>query len=284
MAKMSPLNIKKILCLSNIFLFSSVFGFATAVNADVEGIPFNSSFPTAQYPYAQAPDGCSGWTSTKQVRDNWGPVSFTGACNTHDKCYYTRGSNWNTCNERFYSDLRAACERDLRISTPLGKLPPDPVRLTACYQIATAYYGVVQGAVALGVFKEAQDKQRSYEEWVATIRNPSFSWSQAGAISGMACTRIYEEADPHAWSDNFLCAPSDIGMRWSQAGAIGGMKCTRIHEDADPHAWSDNFLCVPQSSPINFRWSQAGAIGGKKCLRVHEDADPHAWSDNYLCW
>jgi hypothetical protein len=166
-------SIKIFFNLSRIFLALGVFGFANVAYADVNGIPYNPEFPKAQYPYAQAPDGCSGWTSTKQVRDNWGSVSFTGACNTHDKCYYTLGSNWNTCNERFYSDLRAACERDLRISTPLGKLPPDPVRLTACYQIATSYYGVVQGAVALGVFKEAQDKQRKYEEWVASTRKLS---------------------------------------------------------------------------------------------------------------
>lgn len=111
-----------------------------------------------------------------------------------------------------------------------------------------------------------------------------FSWSQAGKISGMYCTRVYEDADPAPWGDNYLCSSNDIGMQWSQAGAISGMKCTRVHEDADPHAWSDNYLCVPPSSPINFRWSQAGAISGMNCTRVYEDADPHAWNDNYLCW
>jgi hypothetical protein len=212
MAKISLFNIKKILCLSNIFLFSSVFGFASAVNADVEGIPFNSSFPTAQYPYAQAPDGCSGWQSTKEVRDTWGSVSFTGACNTHDKCYYTRGSNWNTCNERFYSDLRAACERDLRISTPLGKLPPDPVRLTACYQIATAYYVGVQGGVASGVHKEAQDKQRKYEEWVASVKKSDgvFRLSN-GAIfftNGRDAYCTYQNMEHFSFAANKLLRPA----------------------------------------------------------------------------
>jgi hypothetical protein len=213
-------------------------------------------------------------------------------------CRAALGSNWNTCNERFFSDLRTACERDLRVpirrpvptlrdpsrTVIVGYGPPEPIALRQCYNLASGYYAGVQAGVLLDVFNEAQGKQKRYEQWVASIRNPSFSWSQAGKIPGMACTRIHEDADPHAWGDNYLCSPGDIGMRWSQAGAISGMKCTRIHEDADPHAWGDNYLCIPQSSPTNFRWSQAGAISGMKCVRIHEDADPHAWRDNYLCW
>ena len=146
------------------------------VRADIDGIPYNSEFPKAQYPYAQAPDGCSGWNDPKEVRDTWGPVSFKDACNQHDKCYYTVGSKWNTCNERYYSDLRTACERDLRtaVRNPItGKkyyLPPDPVRLSTCYGIATTYYSGVQVGVALDVFKDAQRKQKKYDEWVASVR------------------------------------------------------------------------------------------------------------------
>jgi hypothetical protein len=189
------MKIKNIFCLSNIFLFSIVSVHADPVQADVNGIPFNAQFEKAEYPYAQAPDGCSGWTSTRQVRDNWGPVSFTGACNTHDKCYYTLGSNWNTCNERFYSDLRAACERDLRTSVrvpaptlrdPLRTrrvdLPPDPVRLPPCYAIATSYYGVVQAGVAFDVFKDAQSKQKEYNEWIASIQSPQNGNIQEGSF------------------------------------------------------------------------------------------------------
>lgn len=149
----------------------------------MEGIPYNPDFPKAQYPYAQAPDACSGVTnrpdSNGEIRDTWGPVDFRGACNTHDTCYYRLGSNWNTCNERLYSDLRAACERDLRIAVrnPLngkkGYLPPDPIRLSACYTIATGYYAGVQAGVGVGVFRKAQDLQKRYEDWVATVRNSS---------------------------------------------------------------------------------------------------------------
>lgn len=112
---------------------------------------------------------------------------------------------------------------------------------------------------------------------------PNFRWSQAGAIPGLACVRIHEDADPHTWSDNFLCSNKNLGLRWSQVGAIAGMRCTRIHEDADPAPWGDNFLCAPSNAPYTLSWSQAGTIPGKACTRIHEDADPHAWGDNFLC-
>ncbi|WP_445174112.1 hypothetical protein [Microcoleus sp.] len=180
-------SFKKFVRLSSAFFATSAFSYSNVAFADVEGIPSNRDFPNAQYPYAQAPNGCSGPWGTSEVRDSWGPVNFTGACDNHDRCYYTSGSKWNTCNERFYSDLRTACERDLRIpirrpdpslSDPLrtkvvGYLPPEPASLATCYRLATDYYTGVQAGVALNVFNEAQNKQRRYEEWVASVRNPT---------------------------------------------------------------------------------------------------------------
>ena len=31
--------------------------------------------------------------------------------------------------------------------------------------------------------------------------------------------------------------------RWSSAGPIRGMRCVQWLETADPHTWSDNYLC-----------------------------------------
>jgi hypothetical protein len=190
---------------------------------------------------------------------------FRVACNEHDACYDTYGKSKQECDTAFHNRMLGICARDH--NTILGR----PLKI-ACNGRADAYY--------VGVRDHAQE---AYDQAQAAAK-PSFSWSQAGAVSGLTCTRVHEDADPHAWSDNYLCSTQNWGLRWSQAGAINGMKCTRIHEDADPHAWGDNYLCVPQSSPINFRWSQASSISGMKCTRIHEDADPHAWGDNYLCW
>jgi hypothetical protein len=69
-------SIKIFFHLSRIFLVLGAFGYANVAYADVDGIPYNPKFPKAQYPYAQAPDACSGYFSNADVRDTWGPVDF----------------------------------------------------------------------------------------------------------------------------------------------------------------------------------------------------------------
>ena len=130
--------------------------------------------------------------------------------------------------------------------------------------------------------REAENVADRVWQYVASRPQLNLMWSQAGPISGMQCVRVYEDADPHAWSDNFLCSNQNLGLKWSQAGPISGMQCVRVYEDADPHAWRDNYLCSNRN--LGFQWSQAGPISGMQCVRVYEDADPHAWSDNYLCY
>lgn len=139
-----------------------------------EEIPYNPKFPKAKYPYAQAPDGCSGLTNPKRVRDTWGPVNFKPTCNEHDRCYYTLGSNWESCNEQFRIGLLKACKDGLttKTETPLGTISisgeKDP-RFPACVSIATSYYAAVQAGVSFNVFKDAQKLQREYEQYVASI-------------------------------------------------------------------------------------------------------------------
>lgn len=48
-----------------------------------------------------------------------------------------------------------------------------------------------------------------------------FKWSHAGRIKNRQCLQILERADPHTWSDNFLCwtrRQYNPGFRWSSAG------------------------------------------------------------------
>jgi hypothetical protein len=111
----------------------------------------------------------------------------------------------------------------------------------------------------------------------------SFRWSYAGPVSGMTCVQWTETADPHTWSDNYLCSDSNLAMKWNSAGAISGMQCTQIKETADPNTWHDNYLCVPNDSPLQLKWSSAGPLSGMQCVQITEPADPHTWNDNYLC-
>jgi hypothetical protein len=68
----------------------------------------------------------------------------------------------------------------------------------------------------------------------------------SGASAGMVCTQVNEPADPHAWRDNYSCAPRELGLRWSYAGPIAGMNCVPFSEGADPNIWNDNHLCFPR--------------------------------------
>lgn len=75
-----------------------------------ESLPF--------YPYAKRPNGCSMPFSKPgtydEFRDFLGiKVSFRDACNAHDRCYYTLGSDPNLCNSQFKANLRKACHRGL---------------------------------------------------------------------------------------------------------------------------------------------------------------------------
>jgi hypothetical protein len=97
----------------------------------------------------------------------------------------------------------------------------------------------------------------------------------------MHCVNFSEGADPHAWSDNYLCSPKDLGLRWSNAGPRTNESCIAINEPSDPHTWSDNYLC---RAPLpSFKWSNAGPLAGMRCVQFTEAADPDTWNDNYLC-
>ena len=48
------------------------------------------------------------------IPDNYGPVGWTGACNTHDRCYGTYGQTKSNCDVGLINDLKAACNRYYR--------------------------------------------------------------------------------------------------------------------------------------------------------------------------
>ncbi|MBE2235087.1 MAG: hypothetical protein IAE85_16445 [Anaerolinea sp.] len=172
-----------------ILVLESILLFGASSTLIAEDDACRPPFPKASPPYAKAPDGCSSWSNNpKQVRDSWPflgrTVSFRPACDAHDRCYYTEGSDFNTCNIRFFQDMERACREDLRnpikicmLSWDLDwdchteYLPPEPASLTACYAIATSYYTAVEGAAIAGrAFLDAQRCQQDYNNWVSCKR------------------------------------------------------------------------------------------------------------------
>lgn len=80
-------------------------------------------------PFAQAngcgPDGIFG----APIPDNYGPVGFTGFCNSHDLCYTTSGSTKNSCDAGLVNDLKSACTQyydgQINILERRFGVPPD---------------------------------------------------------------------------------------------------------------------------------------------------------------
>lgn len=112
-------------------------------------------------------------------------------------------------------------------------------------------------------------------------RDFHLKFSSAGPIAGMHCTQISEPADPHGWSDNYLCSERALGLRWSSSGAIAGMTCVNVKEPSES-MWSNNYLCTPENWGLTF--SNDGVPSGKECVTFNEPSDPNSWNNNALCW
>ena len=106
--------------------------------------------------------------------------------------------------------------------------------------------------------------------------------------SNFDCVRVFEDADPDAWGDNYFCGPTGVGMTWQEGGeAPPNLTCTNVNEPSEPaaHAWADNKICLPHNSDWEFAWSFNGPIQGARytCVPWNETADHDSWNDNFLC-
>jgi hypothetical protein len=147
---------------------------AAPSKAEIDNYARANGFPQSDYPYYENVNECGGegWSSTA-IRDSWGKVSFKEACNNHDRCYMRLGSDLNACDDNFYKDARASCERDSYFRDPIfGKKIPDPATLSACYPIATTYYGAVR-SVGWNWHNGAQKKAREYNNLVQAFSGDS---------------------------------------------------------------------------------------------------------------
>ncbi len=128
-------------------------------------LPFNPNFPTAFYPYASRPDGCSA-EGLQDVYDLANDFSnddewLEEACNAHDRCYYTEGTSSKECNEKFIVEAVDSCNNISNLDTVffIG------MKNTFC-----GFKGLTvssaANACAERYFAEAQRKQKAYNQWV----------------------------------------------------------------------------------------------------------------------
>jgi len=128
-------------------------------------LPINLNFPHAFYPYAARPDGCSAeglhdvYEEINRVfnDDKW----IEKACDTHDKCYYTEDTTSKECNEQFILDATEACHNISGKDTVIFM----GTRNTLCGIKALAV-AAIANACSEKYFKEAQKKQKAYNQWV----------------------------------------------------------------------------------------------------------------------
>jgi len=129
------------------------------------------------YPYAVRPNGCSIPGAKPGSRDTLHTVappgftfSYKAACNNHDRCYYTVGTNAAACNRQFSKDLLKACEKATgKPREPLATALL-PAAKSECKTRAAATVSSVR-AVQGKYHPEAQRKQQRYlarvEQYVA---------------------------------------------------------------------------------------------------------------------
>ncbi len=130
-------------------------------------LPYNKNFPTAEYPYASRPNGCSAeelefvydLSNSFSDDDKW----ISKACDAHDKCYSTIGSTYKECNEEFVVNTIDSCNAISGRTTVLYMGGKNAFCGFKAVSIATG-----ANSCAKKYFNKAQKKQKAYNAWVET--------------------------------------------------------------------------------------------------------------------
>ena len=169
-----------------------VFGMPAA--GDILGIPTDPRFASARYPYARIVKGCTAWRQPSRLGPRFSPIDFDGACQKHDMCFHTLGRSWGECNQEFLSDLRLACDRDLKRQRLEAGIPgaPDMQALHLCYDITDLFLVRVQEPSAIRRYELAQKQQFQYlahvqaaiqKIFIAVLRRPATDDEEAEALA-----------------------------------------------------------------------------------------------------
>ncbi|XP_063693348.1 uncharacterized protein LOC134825137 [Bolinopsis microptera] len=248
---------------------------------------------------------CHSWwhqdPSLKTVNGAWTHFGKWSECSA--SCGTGTQSRKRSCENPSPLHGGAGCEGDEE-ETQACNTKPCPVRLPSWPEdFKWSSAGVPDGYTCMRVLEFAEPKEHTWEDnffcWKNGLADPGLRWSMAGEIAGQKCVQITEAADPHTWTDNYICLPlkSPYDLKWSSAGPIEGLECIQWLETSDPDTWDDNYLChgtfegpeivnhLPDW-PEDFKWSNAGVPDGYTCMRVLEFAEPkeHTWEDNFFCW
>ncbi|MCW8821697.1 MAG: hypothetical protein OQK45_05690 [Sulfurovum sp.] len=128
-------------------------------------LPINDNFPTALYPFASRPDGCSA-EGLQDVYDLANDFSddepwLREACNNHDRCYFTEGTSSKECNAQFIIEAVDSCNHISNEDTLLYMGMKNAFCGFKGLTVSSA-----ANACADRYFAEAQRKQKAYNQWV----------------------------------------------------------------------------------------------------------------------
>ena len=88
-------------------------GRTSPTKAQIDDYARRNGFPRSDFPYFQRPDRCGAGRFSDIIPDGWYHIDFGEACNAHDRCYMTPGSDRKQCDQAFFENLKAAVRRDL---------------------------------------------------------------------------------------------------------------------------------------------------------------------------
>ncbi|KAG7668367.1 hypothetical protein Ndes2526B_g00915 [Nannochloris sp. 'desiccata'] len=140
--------------------------------APAEPCPYDPQFTAADCPnqscWAAPPNGCGSSSLTviseEIVPDQWpAGVDFNEACDVHDMCYYTPGTQKNECDNEFHEALLAECRESLQctdlpvVGEQCFENPSENPLFGPCQGLADLYFNAVQ-QVAEDAFTRGQEE------------------------------------------------------------------------------------------------------------------------------
>lgn len=124
---------------------------------DIDEALKTRGFPASNYPYYEAPNGCSNSPDSNWFNSGTG---FKPACDDHDRCYATVGQSKDACDDKFKDDMDKICAT----GTPV----------IGCNTAASLYHGaVIEKATC--AYAIAQVEARKYQDKVEEFKK---EWRQ----------------------------------------------------------------------------------------------------------
>ena len=124
---------------------------------DIDAVMRRKGYPTSNFPYFEAVDGCGSGSNANTIPDGFGPVSFKENCNNHDRCYMQAPGN---------EDNRLKCDgalgRDAKNSCLSYSVSGVPVRVPGCETAAILMHAAVV-IFAKESYERSQKLQMQYE-------------------------------------------------------------------------------------------------------------------------